>query len=292
MRVAIRDHQNKSAGLMDAIRRSHKLEYAPPGHYADVLLIDHDATDYYKKYIDVYKEIGAKVYLYPHGATAHLAWDGVWPVYDKVDGYLAMSEGQAETMRRYGYPKPVKVTGWHWCEQKAFKPAQGRKVLYAPIHVLGNGFIHADVRDMNTLVMERLCQLDIQLKVRYVGELDACGIEVVNDVEYVKGNADNSYRDIDQSDFVVSFGTFAYLAIARGKPTMMYRQEIPYFDGHSAETVKEAESWELYGDYMEYPINVLEDNAFKKSNTEQKDWRDLFIGDQITPERLEAALDA
>lgn len=292
MKIAIRDHQNKSAGLAAALREN--FEVVDLGQPADVLLIDHDVTPYYKKIIDAYKAYGAKVYLYPHGATAHLAWDGVWEPYDKVDGFLAMSEGQAETMRRYGYPKPVSVTGWHWCEQKQFQAwdrQERAKVLFAPIHALNNGFIHQDVKDLTALVFERLCALPIDLTVRYVGDLQACGVEVVNDVVYKKGYKDNSIADIDAADFVVSFGTFAYLAVARGKPCLMYRQEIPYFDGHSADDVREAEHWDYYEEFMKYPLDVL-DHSFNEANQEQTEWRARFIGEQITPERVKELIHA
>ena len=289
MRVAIRDHQNKSRGLVQALS---DFEVVPLGVPADFLLIDHDATAYYRQVIDAYHKTGAKVYLYPHGATAHLAWDGVWPEYEKVSGYLAMSEGQAETMRRYGYSKPISVTGWHWCEQKPFRAwnrERKAKVLFAPIHALNNGFLFKEVKEETQLVFERLCALPVDLKVRYIGDLESCGIERVNDVEYVKGSKDNSIEDIDEADFVVSFGTFAYLSVARGKPTLFYRQDIPYFDAHSNDDIRYAEHWDFYGDYMRYPIDVL-DHSFIEANQEQAEWRKLFIGEQITPERMKGIL--
>lgn len=290
--VAVRDHQNKSRGIVDAIRRSKHLELVEIGGKADILLVDHDVTIYYRNLIDAYKAAGAKVLLYPHGATAHLAWDGVWPVHKNTDGFLAMSEGQAEVMEIYGYPKPIRVTGWHWCEQKPFQKFAGGKpkVLYAPIHVLGNGFIHQPIKELNALVFEWLCGKNIDLKVRYVGDLAACGIERAGSVEYTQGKADNSIADIDAADYVVSFGTFAYLAVARGKPTIMYRQDIPYFDGHAEDDVREAESWELYEEFMRYPVDALEEDAFALANIDPVEWKERFIGEQMTVERLEEAL--
>ena len=292
MRVAVRDHQNKSRGLVKAIAESDRLELAQVGEPADILLIDHDVTVYYRNTIRAYKNYGARVFLYPHGATAHLAWDGVWPEYELTDCYLAMSEGQAEVMRVYGYHKQVEVTGWHWCEQKPFSKFAGGKptVLYAPIHVLGNGFIHQPIKEINALVMERLCKMSVNLKVRHIGELEACGIEKVGGVEYVQGATNNSVNDIDKADYVVSFGTFAYLSVSRGKPTIMYRQDIPYFDGHSEDGIIEAESWELYEDYMRYPIDVMDEDVLIKANQEQTEWRNKFIGEQMTTERLEEVL--
>ncbi len=159
-------------------------------------------------------------------------------------------------------------------------------MLFAPIHALNNGFIRQEIKDLTALVFERLCALPIDLTVRYIGNLE---LETVNDVKYKKGNADNSIGDIDAADFVVSFGTFAYLAIARGKPTMMYRQEIPYFDGHAEDDIREAEHWDYYEEFMKYPLDVL-DNSFNEANEEQSEWRKRFIGEQITPERMKEIL--
>ena len=289
--VSVHNHQNKASGLIAEIRRDERFEYVDFLSYADILLIDHDATEYYKRAIMTYKRSGAKVLLYPHGATAHLAWDGVWEPFDMVDGFIAMSYGQAETMWRYGYPKPVYVTGWHWCEKKPFTPAQGKEVLFAPIHALSNGFIHPDIKALNGLIHDQLCRMNIGLTVRYIGSLEDCGIESThNDVIYTQGRPDNSIDDIDSADYVVSFGTFAYLAIARGKPTIMYRQDLPYFDGHSIENIKEAENWELYGDFMRYPIDMPhEGDILAQANAdslELSEWKDLFIGDQMAPGTL------
>lgn len=287
MRIAVRDHQNKSTGLVSEIVRDERLTLIEFGQAADILLIDHDVTPYYRNIIDAYHGHGAKVLLYPHGATAHLAWDGVWPECSKVSGFLAMSEGQRLVMQKYGFTKPVHVTDWHWCEIKPFEGAVGNNVLFAPIHALSNGFIHPDIKHLNTLVFETLCKMSVNLKVRYVGELEHCGIDPnVNNVHYKKGGADNSIGDIDKADYVVSFGTFAYLAVARGKPTIMYRQDIPYFDGHAAAEIREAEHWHNYEDYMRYPLDIpAEEDLFMLANKEHiiKTWRRLHIGDQMKP---------
>lgn len=288
--VTFRDHQNKSAGLYQSLMMDARFKIVPLGEPADILLIDHDATAYYRQIIDTYKAIGTKIVLYPHGATAHLAWDGVWPVYDKVDAFLAMSEGQAETMHRYGYPKPVYVTGWHWCEIKPFRRSYNKRILFAPIHALNNGFLHPEVKRLNGRVHDALAKTaGKELSVRYMGDLDIIGIKPDERVEYHRGAADNSYHDIDTADLVVSFETFAYLSIARGKPTVMYRQEIPYFDGHDEQSIRYAKHWKQYGDFMRYPVTIGQDglvsgNAFDPDQIAE--WKQLFIGEPMPEGRL------
>lgn len=296
-KIAVHDHQGKSRGIFNALHGNFELvEFGEP---ADILLIDHDATPYYKKIIKAYTQIGAKVFLYPHGATAHLAWDGIWNSDQDVSCYLAFSDGQKECMTRYGYPKPIRVTGWSWCGQNPFTAwnMKGKaKVLYAPIHALNNGFLYHEVLEMNAWVFDQLRRLPIDLKVRYIHSLDSCGIDKIGGVEYKRGNPTNSTDDIDQADFVVSFGTFLYLAVARGKPSIAYRQDIPYFDGHAENQITFAEHWDYYGDFMKYPVDIGDFtspvSAFKAANNEDyiRQWKDLFIGPQITPDRMKDIL--
>ena len=297
MRIAVRDHQNKSAGLVKAIRERGKHQIVEVGHFADMLLIDHDVTLYYKNIIERYKTADAKIVLYPHGATAHLAWDGVWPIDSRVDAYLAQSNGQAEVMQTYGYPNPIHVTGWHWCEQKRFKETEPERktVLFAPIHPQNSGFIYSKVKDLTRKVLDQLYALeDFDITVRYVGDIEDNRLDDYSGINFVKGFKDNSIEDIDKADLVVSFGTFAYLAIARGTPTIMYRQGIPYFDGHSEDSVRYATHWNLYKDFMRYPYDIEDKpDIGKVMNNEKsiKDWKSNFIGEQINPDVLDDILE-
>lgn len=297
MRIAVRDHQNKSIGLVKAIGDYGKHQIVEFEQFADMLLIDHDVTSYYKNIIERYTLAGAKIVLYPHGATAHLAWDGVWPVDSRVNAYLAQSEGQAEVMRRYGYPNPIYVTGWHWCEQKKFKETTPEKktILFAPIHPQDSGFIYSKVKDLTTKALDYLCTLkDFDITVRYLGDIKQNRLDDYSGINFVQGYADNSIADIDRADLVVSFGTFAYLAIARGIPTIMYRQSIPYFDGHNEENVRFASNYHLYEDFIKYPYDVEDEPNIEKVVNSDKtiiQWKDKFIGEQINPERLNDSLE-
>ncbi len=297
MRIAIRDHQNKSVGLVKAIRVHGEHEIVDVGEFADILLIDHDVTMFYKNIIERYHAAGSKIVLYPHGATAHLAWDGVWPVDSRVDAYLAQSEGQAEVMRRYGYPNPIYVTGWHWCEQKRFKNKQSERpsVLFAPIHPQNSGFIFSKVRNATRNALDYLYTLKgFDITVRHIGDIAQNKLSDYSGIKFVQGHTDNSIEDIDNADLVVSFGTFAYLAIARGIPTIMYRQDIPYFDGHSEESVKFAAHFYLYRDYIRYPYDVTDEldiNWVMSQETGIKQWKKNFIGEIIDPAKLNEILE-
>lgn len=285
MRVSIRAHQNKHLGLTAAIERTaHRVVISEP----DVLLIDHDGPEWYADIIAAYGRAGIPSLVYPHGATSQVAWDGIYPVSNDVLGYLAFSEGHAEVMRRYGYPKPVHVTGWHWCEQRSYQmPPVISRVLFAPIHPLNDYSIRAVQAEANRRAMhDILSHVPPQaVTVRHIGKLEGSGLERVEGVTYVWGRADNSTDDIDRADVVVSAGTFAYLAIARGKPTVIINQHIHPAIEQDGHTVK-AMHWHYYRDYLHYPVSY-----FNQLGASVEEWRDRMIGPQITPERMGAVLE-
>jgi len=55
---------------------------------------------------------------------------------------------------------------------------------------------------------------------------------------------------------VIGHQTFAYLAVARGKPTLMMREDLPPHTVSHGQTVY-AQSWEKYADLMMYPLDIL-----------------------------------
>lgn len=286
---AFHDHQNKSLGLVRTLR---SLGWQPTGERPDLFLVDFDGPPYYQELIRRYHAQGARVLLYPHGATAQLCLD-IWEPSPEVSGYLAFSRGQAETLARMGYPRPVGVTGWHWCEQRPARaiPADPGRVLFAPIHPLGNGFLHPLHEGANRSAFRNILDnfAAEAISVRLLGTAEQNGIWVEPEVEYHQAALDNTTADMDRADLVVSYGTFAYLAIARGLPTVMYGQDYPLVDGNSVEEAIAARHWQDYADLMRYPVQRVAD--LPGSERAVADWRDLFIGAQIDPYRLAAALE-
>ena len=286
---AFHDHQNKGIGLVRALR---ELGLQPSDSQPDLFLVDFDGPEYYRSMINRYHQAGAKVAIYPHGATAQLCLD-IWTVSQGAGAYLAFSEGQAEVLRKFDFPRPVYVTGWHWCEQYPARPIGNvSRILFAPIHPLGNGFLHPKHADANRRAFENLLANvpTGNISVRLLGTPEANGIRNVPGVEYHQAWLDNSTADMDKADLVVSYGTFGYLAVARGIPTVMYGQDYPLMDGPSMLESVTARSWDLYGDYMRFPVNDMAGLA--GSEQAVADWRKLFIGEQITQEKLGSALNS
>lgn len=223
-------------------------------------------------------EQGAEVVLYSHGAPVITAWDGIWKPGPLTCLYLAQSPGQKWVMEAYGYPKPIKVIGWHYCEQGEFQPcADVKNVLFAPEHPHTNGYMLAEARELTEKVYNDLRGLPFTVT-RHEGPV----------------SLDRSLTVIDEADVIVTYpGTFASLAVARGKPTILYAQTIQPHDGYSDATLKYVQHWDAYQGYMRYHYDISETNQqFTESvirraaMVEETDWRDKFIGEQMKPETL------
>jgi hypothetical protein len=125
--------------------------------------------------------------------------------------------------------------------------------------------------------------------VRYLGDLEANGLWRVPGVEFVQGKPDNSVHDIDRHDLVVGKETFAWMAVARGVPTIMFGQEHSPEDDEGRVQVK---NWERYRDLVRFPFDLsdgpVEDVAVRASSDAVvvNAWRDEWIGRPLTVDRL------
>src|SRR5512137_3138251 len=145
---------------------------------ADILLIDCDFTvGHYPKTIEKAYQNGAEIVLYSHGAPVIVVWDSVWNPLPYTRAYLAQSPGQKWVMESYGYKPPVHVIGWHFCPQFPFEPVEKlSKILFAPWHPHGNGWLNPEPMEMNAKVYEALLKMPYELTVRHVHTLEQNGL--------------------------------------------------------------------------------------------------------------------
>jgi len=253
------------------------------GNADDILLIDMDIDGYG----DVIDQFGGKVVLYPHGAAPNHTWDGVKEPHPKIVKNLVTSEGHKEVMRRYGYPKPVEVIGWYLTELLPFKPMNGNKVLFCPIHPIMNGdFMYEEDTLANIRVFKELLGMDIELAVRYRHSLEMNGLYEEKGVYYYNFGG---FDDLDAYDMVVANGTIAYAAIAKGIPTVMHKQETAIRNpGDAANNRVISKSVDKYWDYLKYPYGSddLEQSMGYVSKYEPTQWKDRFIGKQMDGDRF------
>ena len=292
------NHQNKAVEYINALRLAGHKEVEQDD--ADFLLIDIDVLSR-GVLIKEFHQQGKKVFLYPHTGRPVLQWDGWYPPSSMVTAVFTMAQGGVDVPTKYGYSEaPIHAVGWSFCEPKEFRPCQEpKKVLFAPIHVNGNGYMTARERAINSKVYHRLLNTDVDLTVRFLHELEWNGLWDESGVEFVKGEANQSVEDIERADVVVSHQNMAYMAVARGKPTLMMAEHLTPISGNTNSSVREVKSWDLYKDELMFPLDILEhENTYAllqracRDDSEIRDWREQYIGDPFDHAKFVSILES
>jgi len=303
------DHQGKD-GLFSRILESSgycMVPYTYHGGYKRKLafvLTDHDIMGRANSLSRI-RRLGwsDRFFVYPHTARPNLTND-IRTAWEHTTAQFVVSQGHAEIMQRYDYPKPLHPIGWYLCEIKKFRPRSSvRKVLFAPIHPR-----NADCdKEVNARVYDILTGLaakdEIDLKVRYIRSMQESGIKtVINhpNITYKSGAMDQDYSDIDGADIVIGHQTFAYMAVARGVPTvMMAERSLKTHIVPLGKPVETARHWDDYIDLLAYPHDILdaEDvmglfNRVAGSDDDILDWRRRMIGDPFDPDKFVSILES
>jgi hypothetical protein len=294
VKIAFRDHDGKGRLIAAALTAAgHDLVATTVG---DVALIDADVPfPPYARFCAAHR----RVVLYPHGG-GHPFASGRYAPHPHTVHRFVPGAGQVEVFNRCGYQVPVSAIGWPFCDLAPFTPTVPRRILFAPQHPLSDGFMPAGQREQNRRLHAMLAEVGADLTVRYV-EMRRFGLEHLGVVQrpgvtYRPGGRDvaEGVAAIDAADVVVAAdGTFAHLAVARGKPTLMFSQTAPHEHRSSDAAEWRSPLWHLYRDYTRYPIDVshicdtdeLLDvvDATCVSDTAVTEWRSLFIGEQFNP---------
>jgi len=272
-------HQNKERALVDALLQAGWTETG--AKEADVIFADND-YGVIRAQLAGYYAHGKKIMIYPHGGRVSLFND--LPD-SKPTPYIACqfvtAEGHKEVLQSFGYPHPVEVIGWYLCPLKPFEPKeQIRNVLFAPIHPDADGTLSDVDKQVNRLAFDKLLPLHrqgvIKLTVRFLRSLKENGLPPpVNGVIYIQGKPDQSIKEIDAADLVVSSQTFQYLAVARGASVIGMGENIAPHLGD-----KVVQSWDKYKHLMMYPIDILDDfHSIGASDVSVANWRDRMVGE-------------
>ena len=288
MQVAISDHQGKAHMLRQALeRQGHVVTDRYP--VGDVLLIDYDGP--YSHYPDTIKrhvDGGAKVFLYQHGANPMTHYDGIQEPHPAVRGFFTFAPGYKAVMEAYGYPHPVHVVGWYYCPLVDWQPVEDiKRILYAPWHPIQSDFIPPMGKALNREISDDLAAMkkarpDLHIRVRHVGPLVHNNLQQEPGLDYRLVSVKLEWDDIDWADVIISHGTFARMAVARGKPTLFYGQEQTPYDGFY-ESYREVDNFHKYRHLMQYPWDYddgpgLWDLLQQVSQSEPTTWKAGFIG--------------
>lgn len=302
MKFFVFNHQGKADAFVYALTTRGWTQTKDPGQ-ACFLLSDCDVKNRYRT-LEGYHQRGVKIFLYPHAARPNIFWDfpGT-PFAPFIDAHFVVSGGHARIMRAYGLPYDLQAVGWHLCPMLPFRPrAEVKRIVFAPIHPNSNGFLCRLDRELNVSSFRRLLSFvndQMTLTVRHIGSLQQNGIWKAGGIQYVDGARDLSYQEIDQADLVVSHQTYAYLAVARGVPTLMMGEWHAPRWGGSEKDLATVRSWEKYRDLLMYPLDILAEDDLPalvqraiRSDCEIADWRDRLIGQPFQPDRFVKTLES
>lgn len=295
MRYFIAHHQHKGAPIDDALKSEGWLFRQKR---TDIALFDHAINQKQPErgrgLVNHYYAEGTTILTYPHGATGSWWTDSdYYPPNKKIFANLVIGEGHKHVEQITRPYLDHYVIGWSWCPVREFqKPFRVKRILFAPIHAsTKTNLIPDDKKNTNTRVYKALLELSdrYRITVRYLNPLSTIGLWRDSRVNFKFGKPDGSYNDIDSADLVIAEGTYMYLSVARGKPTIGMHQYLP-FSGSRDITGFKLKRWEEYKDYMAYPID-FDDGSLQSlielaTNEEQKEWKDLFIGKEMNSKNL------
>jgi hypothetical protein len=296
-RFILLNHQNKGIVYGDTLLHT-GWKMVDEDEHADIALVDSDVTPYRLIKLQKFVDRGIKVFVYPHSARPPFFYDYLgYKPFQGVAARFVSAFGHEVVMELMGMDTTnVYPVGWSYCQMRPFSGKQIKNVLFAPLHANGNGWLSDTDKEMNREVQDRLVhtvnQHNLHLLVRYLGQLSGCGLERMPGVDYVQGEhrPESTLLHIDHADLVVGTETFAYMSVARGKPTLMMGEERAPRYGNSESTFRYVQNWDTYKGLVMYPFDILEeDDTFVlmvKATTKSKDveeWKARMIGEPFDP---------
>jgi|WetSurMetagenome_2_1015567.scaffolds.fasta_scaffold72279_2 hypothetical protein len=281
-RFKLYERQDKGRKIREALQEAGYKE-TKGWRSAHLILADHDMRG---ELLQMYRE-HKKFFLYPHSVRSMIIWDGIIPPTSMPACNFVFAPGHKKVMELYGYKRPIEVMGWTYCPILPFEPIREiRNILFAPIHPnaspdpSGRRLMDID-QELNRRAFSRLHKLGIPLTVRYSGALEHNGLSPYPDVEYQVADLTlaSSMLTIHNYDLIVGHQTFAYLAIASGKPTVMFGEDVPPHSMHV-----QVRSWEKYKHLLKFPLDLLVGNPgdvlTQAASSEDSilEWKYNFIG--------------
>jgi hypothetical protein len=300
-RFYLADHQGKGYPYGQALEEKGWQRVVNAAELIQLALYDMDAGDKagWRRGLDMLHTRGVPVMIYPHAARPSLFWDGMYEVWPHTRAFIAIAEGHREIMQIYGYPLPIEVCGWAMCELRDWQPVEVRnpvKVLFAPIHPNRNGWLHPTYRAYNTIVFQKLLETPgIHLTIRHIMSLALNGIWQAPGVQYMLGTTKPATEQIDEADVVISHQTFAFLAVARGKPLIMMGDDMRAIAANSWDNMRWVAHYDDYRELLRYPLEAEAARSGRglRAMIEQAcsenvgaEWRERLIGRPFDPKHF------
>lgn len=298
-RFWMHEHMHKGRRYRIALqKRGYKL--TENINKADFVFLDHDVNATgagRRQQVYIAYERNIPLFLYPHSSRPNIMYD-IWRPWEFTKASFTIARGHKQVLKKIGYKTPVEITGWTYTP---IKPFSGRlpehrkiRVLFAPIHPLGSGYLPQIDTDLNFRVFKTLLKIpDIEITARYLGRLEENKLFRSGKVKWIHGLPDGSTHDMENADVIIGSYTYAYMAVALGKPLVMMGEWVrPHAGNHL--WAGWGEQWEKYKDYLKYPYNIEETLENPQKTMENiiaaiqpcknvDRWKKRFIGKPFDP---------
>jgi hypothetical protein len=263
---------------------------------ADFLLYDLE-QNVYRSILDYFALHRKPLFVYPHSANSWYFWDGFHKEYP-VSCCFVFTREVRTAMIAYGYKSRIEPIGFSCGEVINWKGMREKTLLFAPMHTMGpvgQDYLRppASFR-LNREALEKVFELAPLFKkitIRYGKTFIASGMydpQIRNVVfEQASLKVKDSLASINRHNMVISAGTLAYLAVARGKPTIFY--------GTHGQPPQEGEMTVRHYDkykWMDYPVfldNMSEDMIMKfavQNDPNVERWKKANIGNTFSANRF------
>ena len=293
-------HQHKGDMLVEALKQN-GWKQTQNMHLSRASFFDID-VDNRVEMINTLVKLGQKVFIYPHGARPQVAymWKQMRP-HPKVTAYVCPTVGHAELLKTMDYPHRFVIPGWWLTPVVPFQALEGKpkKVLFAPLHPNGNGWLSNLDRNLNAMTLQNILKaqerLKFQLTIRHIHSLAENGLpnEPFGGIRYIRGSTQgDEIPQIRSHDLIVAHQTFGYKSVALGKPTVFMSEHLCPRAGTSPETFEfiNEDYWfrhkHLYmfpfdiNHHVIPPAQVMIDACSPMAEEKIADWRERFIGSQ------------
>ncbi len=280
MNFCVLDHQGKSRMVTQTLLDD-GWEHTDPEH-ADVLLLDIDDPDAPIRG-DLISRSHGLVVLYPHGALP--TYHGFYKPEERVDVQLVHGSSAVWPIENLGLWRTVKAVGWTYSPWVDYEPpAQVKHILFGAHHPYGSGHLEQAFQHENARVFAALKKLDVRITVQLFGTPGMNGLPEPLGATAVRSSLTVDWRWVDQADLVIADGTLACLAMARGKPVVMFGQAIPIEDENDRpHTGTEVRLPRYPVDFDDGPLPDLIEAACQDVGGW---WREGFVGGPFDPDML------
>ena len=258
---------------------------------ADFLLYDSEGVGGRFKVKEAFLKKGVG-FIYPHTPLTCYLWDGIYKPLPVACNFVS-GRGQRACMKAYEYPYRVESVGFSRCEVLPFQRARGNNLLFVPARprrdhgrqeVLDRAALDFIIKYRSDFDSVTCCRIDGQFEEYKDGDHRIHFMTTIPSISFSPAN--DMIQRIDNHDIVIAVTTPAALAVARGKPTIMYGQN------KTPETLtgNKAKSYEKYRDVYAYPHSLeamtIQDvmNLAESGSTQMEQWKKNHIGGNFNAE--------